>query len=179
MVVSICKNSKTLQTLNLNFSDHILISSYPYLTEIIKWCQELKEANLNTGFTGSIIHGDLEFLVQNITPNIEKLKIRGSLFMDEFLTILLGRCNKIKILSLEAHLITDRSLSNIRQHLHITLEELSLGWDRGFLSFTGFHELNSMPRLKILNLYKRKEDSKEIKRLREYLPHLKIYGVLN
>ena len=150
-----------------------------YLQEIIKWCQELKEANLNTGFTGSIIHGDLEFLVQNITPNIEKLKIRGSLFMDEFLTILLGRCNKIKILSLEAHLITDHSLSNIRQHLHITLEELSLGWDRGFLSFTGFLELNSMPRLKILNLYKRKEDSKEIKRLREYLPHLKIYGVLN
>ena len=69
MVVSICKNSKTLQTLNLNFSDHILISSYPYLTEIIKWCQELKEVDLayvnnNKHWTsGGLTDDELECLI--------------------------------------------------------------------------------------------------------------------
>ena len=175
MTINICKNGKTFQKLNLNYS----LVEKMCLQQIIKWCQELKEVDLNTRFAGSIIHDNLEFLVRNITPNIEKLKLRGSLFMDKFLKILLGRCNKIKTFGLEAQFITDRSLSIIRQHLHLTLEELSLGCSCEFLSLTGFLELKLMPRLKILNLYKRKEDSKEIRRLREYLPHLKIYGVLN
>ena len=54
MAVGICKNGKTLQTLNLNssylddLSDDNLdgTRSYCYLQEIIKCCQELKEVDL-------------------------------------------------------------------------------------------------------------------------------------
>ena len=65
------------------------------------------------------------------------------------------------------------------QHLSSTLEELSLGSRFERLNFNSFLELKFMPRLKILNLYNGKEDSKEIQNLREHLPHLKINGVLN
>ena len=109
--------------------------------------------------------------------------------------------NDIKALSLEATWITDNSLKTIKQHLNLTLEELSLGPDdrdtislepyvRDMvidfrqanpprISFAGFVELKSMPRLEILNLYFKKDDSKEIQNLRQHLPNLMIKGVLN
>ena len=189
MVVGICKNGKTLQRLNLNFSDLPILqkaSSYPftiphYLQEIIKWCQELKEVdlahmNLNRGLKDD----DLKFLVKNIPPNVEKLNLSGSRLFDNHVKILLARCNKIKAFSLEATWITDKSLKNIGQYLNLTLEELSLG--RFFLlhsidvSLTGFFALESMPRLKILNVYYEKND-KEIQNLRQHLPHLTISGL--
>ena len=144
MVVSICKNGKTLQRLNLNFSDlHIFVdaSSYPftiphYLQDIILWCQELKEVDLAyMNHTGGLKDEDLEFLVKNIAPNVEKLNLSGSRLMDNHVKILLVRCKKIKVFSLEATWITDKSLTNIGQYLTLTLEELSLGGTFQHLSF--------------------------------------------
>ena len=203
MAVSICKNGKTLQILNLNSSSLVEISSYynNYLQEIIKCCPELKEVDLAHQLETWLTSGDLEFLVRNIPPKIEKLDLCSSVITDDHIKILLSRCNEIKALSLEATCITDDSLKTIRQHLNLTLEELSLGpddrdtislepYERDMvirfrqanpprISFAGFLELKSMPRLKILNLYYKKDDSEEIQNLRQHLPNLMIKGVLN
>ena len=204
MADSICKNGKTLQILNLNSSSLVEISSYPnnYLREIIKCCQELKEVDLaHVDETGGLTKGDLEFLVRNIPPKIEKLNLSSSVIIDDHIKILLSRCNEIKALSLEATWMHDDSLRNIRQHLYLTLEELSLGpddrdtislepYEREMvihsrqaypprISFAGFLELKSMPRLEILNLYYKNDDSEEIQKLRQRLPNLMIKGGLN
>jgi hypothetical protein len=87
MAFSICKNGKTLETLNLNSSDlEILwVTCYPYsyFQEIIKCCQQLKEVdlafvNLNQGLADE----DLQFLVKNIHQNIEKLNLSSSFVTD-------------------------------------------------------------------------------------------------
>ena len=120
----------------------------------------------------------LEFLVKNIPPDVEKLNLSGSRLMDYHVKILLDRCNKINVFSLEATWITDRSLKNIGQYLNFTLEELSLGGTLQHLSMhislTGILALKSMPRLKILNVYNYEKNGKEIQNLRYHLPHLKI-----
>ena len=80
---------------------------------------------------------------------------------------------------------------NIRKHLHLTLEELSLGpkddraATRPFglvnmsIFFPSLLELKSMPRLKTLNLCYNKDDYEGIQNLRQHLPHLMIKGALN
>ena len=60
----------------------------------------------------------------------------------------------------------------IKQHLNLTLEELSLRDD--FISFNGFLGLKSMPRLKILNLLFENGDGEKIQNLRQHLSHLMI-----
>ena len=200
MAVSICENGKTLQALNLDNS-FVHQSAYPFganhildrntvpngnLQAIIKCCQELKEVDLNyiNGSEGlSAI--DIELLANNINPNVEKLNLRHHDVEDDQVKILLSRCNKIKALSLEASRMTDSSLTYIRQYLNLTLEELSLVDDAGAnaspgpgaafgygITFTGFLELKSMPKLKILNLYNEKDDC--AMNLRQHLPHVKI-----
>ena len=174
MAKSICKNGKTLQTLNLICSDlNGLI-----LNEIISSCQELKEVDLAyVNYGEGIEDVDLEFLAKNITPNVEKLNLTGISqdpeFNDYCFEILLRRCNKIKVLSLEATCITDNLLSNIRQCLVYTLEELSLG-PCDEITYSGFLELKSMPRLKILNLHYNKVNNQEIQNLKRLLPHVMI-----
>ena len=205
MADSICKNGKTLQILNLSHSSLVEISSYSnnYLQEIIKCCPELKEVDLAHQMeSGGLTPRDLELLVRNIPPKIEKLNLCNSMIYDNHIKSLLSRCNEIKALSLEATCITDDSLKTIRQHLNLTLEELSLGpddrdtislepYERNMvirkarqanpprISFAGFLELKFMPRLEILNLYYKKDDSEEIQNLRQHLPNLMIQGVLN
>ena len=175
MLVGICKNSKTLQRLNLNFSD----SRPHYLQDVVKWCQELKEVDLAyVNHTGGFNNYNLEFLVKNIPPNVEKLNLSGSQLMDYHVKILLVRCNKIKVFSLEATWITVRSLKNIGQYLNLTLEELTLGGTLQhlsmYISLTGILALKSMQKLKILNVYNYEKNDKEIQNLRQHLPHLKI-----
>ena len=165
MVASICRNGKTLQILNLNYS---FFDESGYFQEIIKSCQELKELHL---VFARLLYEDLEFLAENIPLNVEELNLSGLDVKDDHVETLLRRCNKIEVLSLEATLITDYSLVNIRRYLNLTLEELSLAHfgEFGVISFTGFLELKSMPRLKILNLSDEKE---ETEKLRLHLPHL-------
>ena len=179
---SICKNGKTLEILNLRYSSVDEISTRSpqrngeltlgssYLQEIFEYCQELKEVNFNE--VEGLKNGDLEVLAKSIPPNVEKLNLTGSDLMDTHVKILLSRCNKIKILSLEATLITENSLTHIRRCLNLTLEELSLGENK--IIGTGFLQLKLMPRLKILNLYDEIEDFTKIQYLRQQLPHLTI-----
>jgi hypothetical protein len=168
MADSICKNSKTLKTLELKS----LTLDDSNLQEIIKSCQYLKEIDL--AYVGNM-EGDIngytdehfEFLAENMSPNVEKLDLGGNLIMDYEVKILLSRCNKIKTLGLEVTGITDGSIKNIKHHLNCTLEELSLslGLRQDSLSFTGLLELKSMPRLKILNLCYENVDGEKIQNL--------------
>ena len=180
LAAGICKNGKTLQILNLNFSDLDRDSIYPYtcFQEIIKLCQELKEIDLAyVNNVRGLKDDDLKFLIKNIPANVEKLNLSSSRLMDDHVKILFGRCNRIKALSLEATWLTDDSLKNIGQNLFNTLEELSLGRTLHHtnitISLTGFLALKYMPRLKILNVYYDK-NGKEIRNLRQHLPHLTI-----
>ena len=173
MVASICKNGKSLQILNLNYS---FTEGSGSLQAIIKSCQELKEVNLTFvkhSLSEILSYEDLEFLAENVAPNVEKLNLSCLNVKDDHVETLLRRCNKIKALSLEATLITDYSVMNIKRYLNQTLEELSLAHfcEFGVISFTGFLELKTMPRLKILNLSDEKEETEQ---LRLHLSHLTI-----
>ena len=186
IAISICKNGKTLQILNLNYSFahewewgtlRFFPASIVHLQEIIKSCQGLKELHLRH-FLETIQddHNTIDFLVENMPPNVEKLDLLGLDYVrDDQFAILLRRCNKIKILGLEAYHISDESLTNIRQYLNLTLEELSLAQaDNNVISFNGFLALKFMPKLKILNLLYNDGLEVEEWNLRLHLPHLMI-----
>ena len=173
----ICHNGKTLKILNLNCSSvdelwdlsELTYSNVSkprtYFEEIFAWCQELKEVHINE-VEGLDDDDDLEVLVGSIPPNVERLNLSGIHFSDDHVKILLSRCHKIKALSLKEMWTTDVSLTNIRHHLNLTLEELSLTASvteehsfrfssprNSSLWFDAILELKSMPRLKCLNLY--------------------------
>ena len=186
MAASICLSSTTLQVLNLN---HSFVDDLPSgrlnnfvpngdFRSIIKCCQELKELDLNytkTIDTDDDIEGlsdyDLQVLAKHISPKVEKLNLIYQDFEDEHVKIMLNRCNKIKLLTLDTKFITDDSLETIRQCLNLTLEELTLA-NYGSFHFC-LHKLKSMSRLKILNLHNKTED-KKVQNLRQQLPHLMI-----
>ena len=179
MADGICGNGKTLQTLNLSFS----FLDEKNLQKIIKCCQELKEVDLAYVQDTDFISRDkyFEFLAENMPPNVEKLNLAGNLITDDEVKTLLSRCNKIKALNLEATQITDDSFIGIKQHLNLTLEELSMRLNlrndfltKDFISFNGFLKLKSMPRLKILNLIYENGDDEKIQNLRQHLSHLII-----
>ena len=109
----------------------------------------------------------------NNGKTLETLKLSCFDITDNHVKLLLIRCNKIKALSLKEIWLSDVLLTNIRNYLPNTLEELTLTTNT-YISTTAFLELKFMPRLKTLNLYDKIEGSKEIQTLRKHLPHLTI-----
>ena len=173
----ICNNGKTLQILNLNCSSvdelwdlsmltyQTIRAAKTYFEEIFAWCQELKEVHINE-VEGLDVAEYFDVLVRNIPSNVEKLNLSNIHFSEDHVKILVSRCNKIKALSLKATWTTDVSLKNIRHHLNLTLEELSLtassteehrgrfsSFRNSSLWFDAILGLKSMQRLKCLNLY--------------------------
>ena len=184
MAQSISWNGKTLQILNLNNSSvaelsNPFVGKLSYLEDILKCCQELKEVNFNE--VRGLCDSDLEDLVNNIPPNIEKLILSGLNLTHYHVKILLSRCNKIKALSLPGMWEPSVALKNIQHYLNHTLEELSLTANK-IISETGILELKSMPRLRSLKLLYKEDWTEAQKRgldmicqhLRQYLPHLTI-----
>ena len=182
MVASICKNGKTLQVLNLNCRLRLLYQSpsyknpgdftmpEAYFQSIIQCCQKLKELDLAYVDMPQLTEDDVEFLAKNISPNVVKLNLSQQDVEDDHVKILLGRCNKIKILDLGLTFVTKDLLKTIRKYLNLTLEELSMSQ----LGYTSFLELKKMSRLKILNVYANKEDTKIIHNWSKHLPQLMI-----
>ena len=138
---------------------------------IIKSCQELKELAFINIDANCLPDDDLEFLARNISPNVVKVNLTNHDINDGLLKVLLSRCNKVKVLILEATAISEYSLKTIRQYLNPTLEELRLSY---CWSVTSVLELKSMPRLQILDLITTKQEEKKIQNLRQLLPHLMI-----
>ena len=127
-----------------------------------------------------LLKDNLEFLAKYFSPNVEKLNLSHQHVTNDHVKILLRRCNKIKVLNLDATLLSTDSLSSITYYLNLTLEELSLGYCNYKLFKPNLIRLKSMPRLKILNLYNKKEEDLDeveihhLTRLRQLLPYLII-----
>ena len=180
MADGICKNGKTLQALNINDAynnyyntlDNTVLNGD--LETIMKCCHQLKNLDFISGNDVWLNDDSIKFLVENMSPNVVRLNLNNIAINYGNLKKLLSRCNKIKVLILEAPINgVGNSLKTIRQYLNHTLEELSLGYYRQIGS-AGVFELKSMPRLKILNLHISKEDDEKVQNLRQHLPHLII-----
>ena len=118
---------------------------------------------------GKISRNSINYLVNNLTPNISKLSLSNSPVTDEDVATLVSRCNKLTMLYLNGNLLTNNSITSIIDHLKPTLEILDLSSDN--ISLTKLFELKSMPNLKAL-ICEFSDNDMEI--LKENIPHVKI-----
>ena len=181
MVASICKNGKTLQVLNLNHVETFLdydrlnytgVLRNDNLEAIIKCRQEL-DLDFVNGNDVWLDDEDKKILDKNASPNVVNLNLNNHDVKNgnNFRTLLI----KV-LLTLRRILITSDSLETIRQHLNLTLEELSLAY-YDYVCFTGIIELTRMSRFRTLNLYVNKcigSKGVESQNIRQHLPPLMI-----
>ena len=177
MINSICyQNGRTLETLNLSACRVIDLES---IQKITKNCVGLK----NVGLSNTELSQDsINFLVNNLTPEVEKLSI-GSLrnLKDEHVKALVARCNKLSVLSLKNTTITNDSLTYIIRSLQHTLKKLNINLCDG-ITYAKVTELRSMPKLRVLN-YGRRWDiggrvelsDGEKENLKKLMPLLRFY----
>ena len=149
------QNGKTLQILNcwqgIQCSSGWNPDSVDLATIkcIIKNCPELKELTFRSGVNRDKINGNLcyycgvyddgiDYLVNNVSPKMEKFDFGYSSFRDEHVKILVTRCTKLKELgliittyttnNLLVHIIDtilkDYAITHIVNHLKPTLEKL-------------------------------------------------------
>ena len=160
------QNGQTLQTLNLAFTS---ILDEKHMDNIVKNCNVLKEVDFSNCRLSS---ESLNIFVCDITINIEKVSLAvSSSVTDASIRNLVSRCNKIKSLNLAFNSITNNSLTNIKENLENTLEEL----DIGECSCITLHKakllkMRSMPKLKVLNYFKPLDSNYED--LKKHLPQL-------
>ena len=88
-----------------------------YLKIVVKTCVELKELNVRmTDLSEDVI----DFLVNNLTPKIEKLDLFSmAKANDAQIKTLVERCNKITSLHLRSSTFTDDSITIIIQNLKV------------------------------------------------------------
>jgi hypothetical protein len=139
------QNGHSLQTLNLTCCDGLDLES---IQKITKNCVELKNVVLAST---KLSKASINSLVTNLTPKVEKMDI-GSLsnLKDEHIKVLLARCNKLSVLTLQYTSITNDSLTHIIENLQDTLEKLDVYIYDG-ITYAKLTELKSMPKLKVLN----------------------------
>ena len=146
MMQSICyQNGSTLQSLNLSCCHGLDLES---IQNITKNCVGLKNLDL---LATRLSKDSINFLVNNLTPEVEKLAIgRLSNLKDGHVKSLVTRCNKLSILNLQKTTITYDSLTHIIENLQHTLVKLDLSWcDR--ITYTKLTKLKSMTKLRVLN----------------------------
>ena len=116
---SIChQNGQSLKVLDLQGSKGL---SPEFIQDIVKFCTELREFNFDVSYRNT---ESFNFVVNNITAKIEKVKI-GYLFLEnQHIKTLVTRCNKISTLSLGSEKFTNDMLTSIIENLNNTLEEL-------------------------------------------------------
>ena len=108
-----------------------------------------------------------DYLVNNLTVNIQKLNICGMNINDHQLKVLVTRCNKITEFNLK---ISNESVNHILAYLQSTLEKLSY-CGRMYSMFKMF-ELKSMKKLKLLEL--RGYNESDINIVKKKLPNIEI-----
>jgi hypothetical protein len=188
------QNGKTLQVLNCwwEYKSGLMNeiwSAYnlglPSIQSIVENCTELKELNFWNGvfyesedadyFCGIYPASNIDYLVNNIPPNIEKFSVqeidlRGAEFRDEHIKILVSRCTKLKELRFSSLSITNDSLTHIIDHLSMTLEKLELT----NVNIDQEKRLKLMPKLKSLNCMCYRWEI--VHELREQLPDVSVNG---
>ena len=109
----ILQNRHSLQILNLSDCHGL---DFPSFQQIIKDCVGLRELNLD--FTSKIYNRSLSYLAQYLTPNIQKLSLRGHYISHYDLKVLVRRCNKITALDvINALQISAAALNTIIDNL--------------------------------------------------------------
>ena len=184
IISSISQNGKTLKQLNLT-------NSYPYklstnqiqsfyqqndstkqnlfFQQFIGNCDVLTELNLEEVYC---TNDSIDFLVNNLTVNIQKLNLGGINIKDHQLKILVTRCNKLTELNLKHTKVSNESVNHILAYLQSTLEKLYIRrriWD---LDLVKLFELKSMKKLKLLDLIG--PDQSAINILKKKLPNIEI-----
>ena len=183
------QNGKTLQVLNCWWQYQSRANGckkldLPSIQSIIENCTELKELNFwngvlseevfyNQAWLQLIYPGNVDYLVNNISPNIEKFSVCDSEFNDKHIKILVSRCTKIKVLRFAGLWITNDSLTHIVDHLSPTLEQLELTEIN--IDHKKMFQLKLMPKLKILD-YLTGWKWEIVHELRKQLPDVSVNG---
>ena len=116
------------------------------IKNIVDNCVELKQLNLAGT---NLSEKSIEYLVNNLTVKMEKLSLfHLSAVSDEYIKILVKRCNRISALDLGSTSITDDSLTSIIENL-FALKEIDIGGSDE-ISYEKLLELNTMPWLEVL-----------------------------
>ena len=150
IIRSICyQNGRTLHTLDLSFCSGLNLDSIQTITMN---CVRLKNLDL---FATGLSKESITFLVNNLTPGVEKLALGGLRNLrDKHVKALVARCNKLSVLNLEQTAISNGSLTYIIKNLQFTLEKLNVRHRHGITYTTllnNITELKSMPKLRVLN----------------------------
>merc|ERR1712008_464400 len=146
-----------------------------FFQQFIGNCDVLTELNLEE------VHGtndSIDYLVNNLTVNIQKLNLRGINIKDHQLKILVTRCNKLMELNLHYTKVSNESVNHILVYLQSTLEKLYIRRRRrkrngdlnSCLDLVKLFELKSMKKLKLLDLIG--PNQSEINILKKELPNI-------
>ena len=77
------------------------------IQDIMTNCVNLKEVNLSATM---LSHDSLDFLVKNISRNVEKLSLRFLFFLgDDHIKTLVNRCTKVNTVSLNIFSVSPQS----------------------------------------------------------------------
>lgn len=166
MAYSICnQNGQTLLMLDLYWCWGV---DFEAIKNIVDNCVELKQLNLAGT---NLSEKSIEYLVNNLTVKMEKLSLfHLSAVSDEYIKILVRRCNRLSALDLGSTSITDDSLTSIIENLS-ALKEIDIGGSEE-ISYDKLLELNTMPWLEVLYCKLYGDDLENLKK--ELLPTLTI-----
>ena len=167
---------KRMHRLKLNFIRHI-----------VDQCLELEELSF---YKTRLEEDSIDYLVKNINPKLSKLSLctnsgtgtgpefwtinKDAIVIDNYIQILVRRCNNLTELNLTGSGFTNDSVNFIIEHLRSTLEKLCLIGTR--VGVMKLFELKAMKKLAILE-FKTIFDLniKELERFRRNHPHIQLY----
>ena len=137
------QNGQTLLMLDLYWCWGV---DFEAIKNIVDSCVELKQLNLAGT---NLSEKSIEYLVNNLTVKMEKLSLfHLSAVSDEYIKILVKRCNRLSALDLGSTSITDDSLTSVIENLS-ALKEIDIGVSEE-ISYEKLLELNTMPWLEVL-----------------------------
>ena len=100
---------------------------------IIKKCTQLIDVNF--GHIG-LSFSSINFLVENLTPTVEKLCVAGlERLNDSHIETLVKRCTRIRKLDIRRTGITKKSVITIAKHMEGTLKKLDLSYTKIKVSY--------------------------------------------
>ena len=139
------QNGQTLQVLNMINCRGLL--NLDMMKPLIDNCVQLKELNLRDV---RITKEAIDYLVANLTPDIEGLSLSGvgHLIGDNEIKILVSRCKNLNSLDLRYTWIRDDSLMAIIENLKDTLENLNV--ENNKISSESLEGLNECQLLTVL-----------------------------
>jgi len=174
-------NKQKLQTLDLTAFKGLGLD---LMTNFLS-CEKLTDVSF--GFNHYLSNDLLQYLVENLPSNIEKLSLSAIGLTDEHVKTLVKRCKKITDLELsECRNITEDSLTSIVEHakqlvkLNVSDANIGISLVQGRSPYL---KVKSMPKLKVLLCTQESKyngprhnchTSQETENLRKLMPHLEI-----